>query len=190
MENHVIQHNTHPYKMFVYGTLMSGQPRNSVLAGCYYLGPKKTWPAYSLHELVGADFPALCEDGVAAVLGELWLVSAYVVEALDRIEGHPNFYKRSQIRLSDDTQAEAYLLPVEVLKSVKTRKITSGSWVQHLTNPHRVLLDHAYSRQELALLQDLLSYARATCALDDSDKGFVLDLEDKIERTIKQHFPD
>jgi gamma-glutamylcyclotransferase (GGCT)/AIG2-like uncharacterized protein YtfP len=55
----------------------------------------------------------------------LHLVDARLLEALDRFEGHPDFYRRSEIALENGGAAGAYLL---VRGIPGAHIIPSGSW--------------------------------------------------------------
>ena len=94
---------TDPVHLFVYGTLMRGGCRSAVLAGCEFLGPARTRPAFRLLDL-GA-YPGLV-DGHAAIDGELYAVSAGVWRSLgpqlDTIEGVAiGLYERITIPLAE-----------------------------------------------------------------------------------------
>ncbi len=83
--------------LFVYGTLMSGQPRNSVLADCEYHGKAVTM-ANSLTMYDLAEFPAVVDGGETAIKGEVYLVPDHVIGDLDRIE-NPDLYTRKIARV-------------------------------------------------------------------------------------------
>ena len=79
--------------LFVYGTLMRGGVRHSVLSDQRFLGEARTGSHYALFDL-GA-YPGLvhrAEDG-RAIHGELYEIAANLIERLDRIEGAPSLYR-------------------------------------------------------------------------------------------------
>jgi gamma-glutamylaminecyclotransferase len=83
--------------LFVYGTLMRGGVRHSVLSGQRFLGEARTRPLYALFDL-GA-YPGLihrAEDG-RAIHGELYEVAASLIERLDGMEGAPSLYRLEPI---------------------------------------------------------------------------------------------
>ena len=100
-------------RVFVYGTLLSGEPNHRVLAGAELLGEARTEPEFDLVSL-GA-FPAMVHA-----------VDRGTLAALDHLEGHPRFYRRRRVRLDDGEEVLAYLLSRE--QAHGRPKITSGNW--------------------------------------------------------------
>src|ERR1700730_9799063 len=101
-------------RLFLYGTLMTGQRRNFYLtrdeAQC--LGTARTAPRYALFRPLLTDYPCMVEDekrGVA-VEGELWEVSEQCLESLDAVEGAPTLFQRRFVTLEDGEQVQAYLM--------------------------------------------------------------------------------
>lgn len=83
--------------LFVYGTLMRGGVRHSVLGDQRFLGEGRTRPLYALFDL--GSYPGLvrrAEDG-RAIHGELYEVNAGLIPHLDRIEGAPSLYRLEPI---------------------------------------------------------------------------------------------
>lgn len=110
-------------RVFVYGTLMRGERNHCFLEGATFCGTAATEPRHRLLDL-GA-FPAMVAGGRASVAGEIYDVDAGTLAALDRLEGHPGFYRRTAVRLLDGGTAEAYLMPGT--KAAGT-EIKSGDW--------------------------------------------------------------
>ena len=75
---------TKPLLLFVYGTLMRQQRNHRYLDGARFLGPVRTAADYTL-VLLGS-FPALREDGISSVAGELYSVGPSILAALDQLE--------------------------------------------------------------------------------------------------------
>ncbi len=111
-------------RVFVYGTLLSGEPNHRLLGDAALVGEAKTEPAFELVSL-GA-FPAMVADGRTAVSGEVYEVDADTLAALDRLEGHPRFYRRRRIRLEDGGAALAYVFTAEQARGRPA--IASGNW--------------------------------------------------------------
>ena len=113
--------------MFVYGTLLSGEPNHDLLAAARFLGPARSAPCFALVSL-GA-YPAMVRAGNVAVVGELYEVSADTLRVLDHLEGHPDLYQREDIRLADGRGALAYLLNRE--RGADRPQIPGGDWRNH-----------------------------------------------------------
>lgn len=89
------------FLLFVYGTLMRGGVRHTVLAGQRFLGEARTLPHYALFDL-GAH-PGLVprrEDG-RAIHGELFEIAESLIERLDHIEGAPSLFRRERVLIED-----------------------------------------------------------------------------------------
>jgi gamma-glutamylcyclotransferase (GGCT)/AIG2-like uncharacterized protein YtfP len=85
----------------------------------------ETAPEYRLVDL--GPYPALCEGGGTAVLGEVYAVDDATLAALDALEGHPNWYRRTRVTLADERAAELFLY----LDAAKGRTIADGDWRWH-----------------------------------------------------------
>ncbi|MFH1116510.1 MAG: gamma-glutamylcyclotransferase family protein [Pseudomonadota bacterium] len=113
-------------RVFVYGTLLRGEANHYLLSESRFLCEAETVPAYSLFNLGG--FPAMCSGGCTSVAGEVFEVSGEVLDILDELEEHPDWYARTPIRLSGGMSAETYLMDP---KRVRGRPlIQSGNWRQ------------------------------------------------------------
>jgi gamma-glutamylcyclotransferase (GGCT)/AIG2-like uncharacterized protein YtfP len=75
-----------PTRVFVYGTLLAGEPNHRVLAGARLVANARTEPAFELRDL--GPFPGLVSSGAHAVAGEVYEVDEATLAALDRLEGH------------------------------------------------------------------------------------------------------
>lgn len=111
-------------RVFVYGTLLSGEPNHRLLAGAELVGEACTEPEFDLVSL-GA-FPAMVPGGGTAVAGEVYEVNRATLDDLDRLEGHPRFYRRHAVRLHDGGEVLAYLLTPDQARG--RPRITSGDW--------------------------------------------------------------
>lgn len=113
-----------PTRVFVYGTLLAGEPNHRLLTGARLVAEARTKPAFELRDL-GA-FPGLVSGGAHAVAGEVYEVDEATLAALDRLEGHPRFYRRTTIALEDGAAVETYLLAPEQVEGRPV--IASGNW--------------------------------------------------------------
>lgn len=111
-------------RVFVYGTLLAGEPNHGLLAGATALGSARTVPGYRLQDL--GPFPAMVEAGSGAVVGELYEVSAATLAALDRLEGVPDLYRRVAVKLSSGEVAQTYVMDQRRVE--KRPVLESGDW--------------------------------------------------------------
>ena len=111
-------------KLFVYGTLLRGEPAHHLLGDAKLLCALQTEPRYTLVLLDG--YPALIDGGNTAVTGELYaLHDEQLLSELDRYEDVPELYTREQ-RTFGDHQAWVYVLRPE--HAVGRAVIASGDW--------------------------------------------------------------
>ncbi len=113
-----------PTRVFVYGTLLAGEGNHRLLASAKFVCDARTEPAFELRDL-GA-FPGLVRGGEHAVAGEVYEADAETLARLDRLEGHPRFYRRTRIALEGGTEVETYLLMPEQVEGRPV--IVSGKW--------------------------------------------------------------
>lgn len=113
-------------KVFVYGTLKQGFGNHRVMerAKSSLIGTFKTLPEFTMLHLGG--FPGIIDGGHTAITGELWEVEE--IEGLDALEGHPTFYRRTEILLEGyDQPVEAYILNSRYGDGQR-KEIDSGVW--------------------------------------------------------------
>lgn len=94
--------------LFVYGTLKQGRSNSCYLEDSEFLGDYFTDNNYSL---VVSGLPFLVKRKGKGVKGELYKINSDTLRAIDRLEGHPSFYKRELITVKsfeDGTEIEAY----------------------------------------------------------------------------------
>jgi gamma-glutamylaminecyclotransferase len=110
-------------RLFVYGTLLSGERDHGLLAGATFVGPVRTVPEFALVDLV--VYPALVAPGRVAIVGELYLVSKKHRFTLDVKKECPVLFHRRTVRL-EDGEAEAYAMRDEQARG--KRRIANGDW--------------------------------------------------------------
>ena len=113
-------------RLFIYGSLMTGQRYHDHMAGALHVRSAWTQPSYELVDL--GEYPALMNEGSVSVRGEVWEVGPTLLKELDAFEEHPDIYRRTSIELTDGDRVEAYLF-------VKSRlpehpRVPSGDWCQ------------------------------------------------------------
>lgn len=88
--------------LFTYGTLMRNHGNNRLLEGAKFLGVAYSHKAYALSN---GGFPIAYTKGAEGfpllpIRGEVWEVEDHHIALCDRLEGHPNWYKREMITAS------------------------------------------------------------------------------------------
>lgn len=109
---------------FVYGSLMTGFSNHRRLGGARLIGTRKLGGFRMLD--LGA-FPGIVPGGFELVLGELYEVNADQLADLDRLEGHPTFYRRTLVTLTDGTEAWTYVL-VDLDRYKRARAVRGNDW--------------------------------------------------------------
>ena len=118
---------TERHLCFAYGSLMRGMGNHRALQGAALVRIALTAPSFTLHDL--GSFPGMVEGGATRVHGELYELDDKTLAALDRLEGHPVFYRRHEITLSDGARADAYLLPAAGYSRFPV--VVGGDWRAH-----------------------------------------------------------
>ena len=113
-------------RIFVYGTLMSGFIRDSLMQAAKLIGIAKTVPAFTMYS-TAMSYPMVVRGGTTAILGELYEANTETVARLDVIEGHPDWYCREVVQLEDGTEASMYLIQ----EKPGWPTVKSGDWRTH-----------------------------------------------------------
>jgi len=114
------------FRLFVYGSFLASEPESGVLAQAKALGPTSTEAGYTLHEL-GAT-AGLVEGGEGVVVGELYEVDFQLLSACDKKSDHPSLFHRATVKLTDGSEAHAYLLHADQVRG--RRRVRGGDWVR------------------------------------------------------------
>lgn len=117
-----------PQHMFVYGTLKKGFFNHYILSDiskAFYCGEFLTKTAQYVMYDYGA-FPIVSKVEIKGNIlkGELYIVTPDIIRRMDKLEGHPWWYKRSRIILEDGTWAFTYLQPPEMTSDLPEVPIT------------------------------------------------------------------
>jgi gamma-glutamylcyclotransferase (GGCT)/AIG2-like uncharacterized protein YtfP len=102
--------------IFVYGTLKQGYWNNRLVAGSELVATGRTYKMFQMNDV---GFPLIFEPVkgmtkmMGQVKGEVYDVSDEVLAMLDRLEGHPHKYKRTELDIltgpESSVKAEAYV---------------------------------------------------------------------------------
>ena len=112
------------YNLFVYGTLCKGKNNFRFLNDSKFLGYYHTDNNFSL---VITGLPFMIRRKGDGVSGQLYRVDDYTLKRIDKLEGHPDFYKREEIYVYDtetgtNVRAYAYIHPDIFPKHIETRR--------------------------------------------------------------------
>lgn len=115
-------------RIFVYGTLKKGHPNHRLIEAATFLGRHQLEETSHLIDLgyypgVVRARPAGGESAV--VRGEVYRVTSEMLDAVDVLEGHPNYYQRFKIS-TPWKSAWCYFLPVGY--AAKYGAILNGLW--------------------------------------------------------------
>jgi gamma-glutamylcyclotransferase (GGCT)/AIG2-like uncharacterized protein YtfP len=115
-----------PIRLFVYGTLLAGERDHALVRDSEPLGPAITRPLFSLFE--AGVYAAMVPGGSTAVRGEIYLVTRETLIAIDVAREVPLLFQRTRVGLDDATEAEAYVMPRELVRG--QRRLHHGNWLE------------------------------------------------------------
>ena len=114
----------------VYGSLKRGFGNHSLLAKSRFVAEATTEPTFTMLSLGG--FPGIVAGGETAIWCEVYEVDKETLHRLDRLEGHPDFYKRQDIHVitrdGKGLAVQGYVLPPVWLK--RAQQIKGGIWAK------------------------------------------------------------
>jgi len=90
--------------IFVYGTLRKGFGNHHLLENAEFLGTGRTKEKYKM-TANGIPFVSKSEP-VSYIIGEVYEVDKKTLKRLDRLEGHPDWYKREKVKIILETGKE------------------------------------------------------------------------------------
>lgn len=111
--------------LFVYGSLMRGQPEHGRMAGCSGQGSAEL-TGLALHDLGPFPMAVTSDDPQRRLHGELYRVTAGQLAALDRYEGAPRLYERQRRTLADGRAVWVYVGRPRQVRHAPV--IDSGRW--------------------------------------------------------------
>jgi len=93
--------------VFVYGTLLRGERNHHHLAGARFMTADSTVGPMRMLDL--GRSPAVIDEPVAPVTGEVWEVDAATLAELDVLEDVPHRYQRRRVELCSGLHAWMYV---------------------------------------------------------------------------------
>ncbi len=108
--------------IFVYGSLKRGHYNHALLRASPCRGAWQTPARYTLLDL--GRYPGIVEGGTTAISGEVYAIDRPTLRALDRLEGHPDYYRRQTIA----TPYGGAFIYVLVAAPQQRVVIASGCW--------------------------------------------------------------
>ena len=111
-------------RLFVYGTLLPGEPDHALLAGAEALGPARTAQGFALVEL--PTLAGLVAEGAGVVVGEVFVLDPQILRGCDVKREIGRLFQRRRIALADGTEADTYLLEPDQVRG--KRRVKDGDW--------------------------------------------------------------
>jgi gamma-glutamylcyclotransferase (GGCT)/AIG2-like uncharacterized protein YtfP len=111
--------------LFVYGTLLPGEPNQERLRGGALQGAARTEAGYALLDF--GEHPGMVRGGAGQVRGALFEVTVETLRDLDRFE-EASAFRRERVRLEDGRRVEAYLY---LGLAPPGGEIPGGDWAAH-----------------------------------------------------------
>ena len=113
-----------PRRLFVYGSLLEGEPEHELVAGGERVGTAKTEAGFYLVDL--GTYAALVPGGSVAVAGELYSLDRKTLAAIDLRHEVPVLFRRVRVQLEDGSLAETHVMTGDQVQG--KRRIDSGEW--------------------------------------------------------------
>lgn len=116
--------------VFVYGTLKRGGRNNGLLKSAEYLGTGHTIDSMSMGGTECVPFVTSYPESYP-IFGELYQVDDPTLRSLDRLEGHPDFYRRIPVSVRGVAPEQLTMAWIYVVEKIRnTRPFPHGDWPQ------------------------------------------------------------
>ena len=86
----------HKHLVFVYGTLRQSHGNHQLLKRAHFYGVGKTKQKYAMYLVGGYPYVVSTEQRYL-IVGELYALDDEILKRLDKLEGHPIYYARSEV---------------------------------------------------------------------------------------------
>lgn len=96
------------FRVFVYGSLLRGQCNHEWLQGARFVGEDRTAEPLTLVDL--GEYPAVVDQPLGPIVGEVWEVDEEGLARLDILEDYPDLYLRRPVALASGGEAIVYML--------------------------------------------------------------------------------
>ena len=99
------------HKVFVYGTLMTGFENHLYMSKSRLLGKGTTIKKFFMTARFIPFVSEMEHENSNYILGEVYEVDSQSLNAIDRLEGHPDFYERKEVdvRLDDGSTMKCWM---------------------------------------------------------------------------------
>lgn len=112
-------------RIAVYGSLLKGFGNHRLIQDSKYIGDGLTKPEYTMVSLGG--FPGVIKNGNNSIYFQVYELDDETFKRVDRLEGHPAFYKRDIIE-TEYGDVWMYFLDESYLEH---EKVESGNWLKY-----------------------------------------------------------
>lgn len=113
------------HKVAVYGSLKKGFYNNDLLHDAEFIGVWITPAKFTMYDL--GPFPAVVTGGTCSIHTEIYTVDDQILEMLDQLEGHPDFYRRRQFKADGD---HVYMYVMDQKPGDHVPVISDGKWTE------------------------------------------------------------
>lgn len=116
--------------VFVYGTLKRGGWNHGLLKSAEYLGTGHTVDSMAMGGTESVPFVTTSPESYP-IFGELYRVDEPTLQSLDRLEGHPDFYRRIPVSVRGIDPEQLTMAWIYVVEKIRnSAPFPHGDWPQ------------------------------------------------------------
>ena len=149
-------------KLFVYGTLMQHFPNNYILRTSTFISKTEIHYKGKMLASINDAFPAVVDNPdtdptLHTIKGEVYEVDEHTLITTDRLEGHPNWYRRIKATTIDNQEIEFYAMPYNKDDYFsKIPEVPNGDWFEFCkTKPHYSFLNEEWHKEAVKQEQEI-----------------------------------